>query len=505
MQPIILKGNNLSLATIHQVAYHHGPLHLQLDPACIKRIAFARQFVLRLAQGAEPVYGINTGIGSMAAQKIDLADLEQLQYNIVRSHCAGVGNYLSREQVRAIMLLRANCLAQGNSGVDPSIIDLILAFLHFEITPRIPEKGSVGASGDLAPLAALALALIGEGEVEFQGKIMPAQAAMEKCKLVPARLGPKDGLALINGTTAMTALGTDALWFSDQIIEAADIIGALTADSLRASCVPFSAAVQQVKPHPGQQQAAAHLFTLLQGSSIMEEHTYCNKVQDPYSIRCMPQVHGAARQALGHAKEVLLTEINAVTDNPLVFPEENKVCTGGNFHGAAIALAYDYLAMGLTMLGSISERRMEKLLDPTFSEQNLFLAHEPHLESGLMVAHVTAAALVNENKILAHPACTDSISTSANIEDHVSMGMNAARKLLAIVDNTATILAIELLGATTALDGRPGKTSPALTKIYQLVRQKVAPLAQDRSWQQDIAHVKTLVKEGHLGKALLQD
>ena len=496
MQPLILNGTPLALDVIHQVAHHAQSFHIQLDPSCAKKVAFARQYVLNLAQGTTPVYGINTGIGSMAAQKIDLADIEQLQYNIVRSHCAGVGRKLPRHLVRAMLLLRANCLALGNSGVDPSIIDLILAFLHHDITPVVLEQGSVGASGDLAPLAQIALALIGEGEVEFQEQIIPTSQALQQCHLTPARLGPKDGLALINGTTAMAALGQDALWHAQNLVQTADIIGALSVDSMRASSSPFAEAVQQVKPQHGQIKSAQHLRQLLAGSAIGQEHAYCNKVQDPYSLRCMPQVHGAAWQAVGHAQEVIMTEVNAVTDNPLIFPEEQKVYTGGNFHGAAIALALDYLAIGLAMLGNISERRTEKMLDPTFSEQNLFLAKIPHLESGLMLAHVTAAALVNENKLLATPACVDSIPTSANIEDHVSMGMNAARKLRTIVDNTAHILAIELLTAAAALDGRPGKTSPALTSVHQLVRQQVAPLTQDRPLQKDIKALQELILTG---------
>ena len=496
MQPLILNGSPLALDVIHQVAHDAHRFHIQLDPSCGKKVAFARQYVLNLAQSNTPVYGINTGIGSRAAQKIDLADIEQLQYNIVRSHCAGVGRPLPRHLVRAMMLLRANCLAKGNSGIDPSIIDLILAFLHHDITPIVLEQGSVGASGDLAPLAQIALALIGEGEVEYHQKIMPAQEALAQCHLTPARLGPKDGLALINGTTAMAALGQDALWYAQILVQTADVIGALTADTMRASSAPFAPTVQQVKPHPGQISTAKNLHQLLADSAIGREHTYCDKVQDQYSLRCMPQVHGAARQAVAHAQEVILTEVNSVTDNPLIFPEEQKVYTGGNFHGAAIALALDYLTMGLTVLGNISERRTEKMLDPTFSEQNPFLAKIPHLESGLMLAHVTAAALVNENKLLATPASVDSIPTSANLEDHVSMGMNAVRKLLTVVDNTANILAIELLTAAAALDGRPGKTSSALTRVHQLVRQYVAPHTQDRVIQKDIQVLQTLIKEG---------
>jgi histidine ammonia-lyase len=497
-----LNGNNLS---IHDVAYiaraKAGDIQLIIDPVAREKMKKSRQVVLDIVKKGKPVYGINTGFGALASKQIAEEDLAQLQYNLIRSHCTGVGKPFSREITRAIMLVRANCLIQGFSGVTPETIELLLDFINFNINPVVPEKGSVGASGDLAPLSHIALALIGEGEVEYQGKIIKSDFAIHQIGKTPAALGPKDGLALINGTSVMLALGCLAFVDAERIMKQADIVACLTLDAVRGTASAFDLRISQLKPQPGQVDVSHNLLKIISGSEIIHSHKEDGKVQDPYSLRCIPQVHGACRQTLRHAHEVLETELNSVTDNPLVFADTGDVISGGNFHGEALALCMDYLAMGLSEICNIAERRVEKMMNPHFSDLPAFLTANSGLNSGLMIAHVTMAALASENKYLCHPASVDSIPTSTDKEDHVSMGVTAGRKLHEVVSNVQHGLAIELLCNTQGLDFlRPLKTSPALEKVYTLVRKHVSPIGEDRIFHKDIDNLTRLIQNDEIIK-----
>lgn len=500
METIIFNGQNLTFDLLVKVATA-DPLSLkfEIDPAARKKMQASRDYVEKIVKTGKPVYGINTGFGALANKQISQEHLTELQYNLIRSHCTGVGKPFSRALTRAIMCLRANCLMAGHSGVGFSPVELILDFLHFGVHPVIPEKGSVGASGDLAPLAHLSLALIGEGEVEYLGNIIPAQEALKAIERSPAVLGPKDGLSLINGTAVMTALGSLALHEARNLAKLADITGAMTLEALRGSSAPFYEGIHRLKPHPGQKDCAENLTRLLQDSAILSSHQDCHRVQDPYSLRCMPQVHGAIRQTLKQAEEVLGAELNSVTDNPLIFVEEQKVLSGGNFHGEALALAMDYLSMGLAELCNISERRVEKLMNPTFSELPAFLTQSSGLHSGLMIAHVTAAALASENKYLCHPASVDSIPTSTDKEDHVSMGVTSGLKLQTILQNLKYCLSIELLCATQGLEFlKPLASSKPLQGAYEVIRKHVPPIVADRVFAKDIEQILRLVEGGDI-------
>ncbi len=497
-----LNGTNISIEDVAFIAQAKpGQIKLQITPESLKRMHASRDVIMNIVKKGKPVYGINTGFGALASRQIAAEDLEQLQYNLIRSHCTGVGRSFSREITRAIMLSRANCLIQGYSGVTPETITLLLEFINYGIHPVIPEKGSVGASGDLAPLSHVALALIGEGEVEFQGKIMRSDFAIHQIEKVAAKLGPKDGLALINGTSVMLALGCLALVQAKRIVKYADIISCLTLDAVRGTATAFDERISFLKPQPGQVDVSKNLLTLIKGSEIIFSHPEDGKVQDPYSLRCIPQVHGACRQTLRHAEEVLIIELNSVTDNPLVFVETGDVISGGNFHGEALALCMDYLAMGLAEICNIAERRVEKMMNPHFSDLPAFLVKDSGLNSGLMIAHVTMAALASENKYLCHPASVDSIPTSTDKEDHVSMGVTSGRKLHEVIENVQHGLAIELLCNTQGLEFlRPLKTSPALEKVYALVRKHVAPIEQDRTFHKDIENLSRLIQSDELLK-----
>ena len=424
-----------------------------------------------------------------------------LQYNLIRSHCTGVGEPFNREISRAIMLLRANCLTSGYSGVNPDIVQLLVDFLNFDIVPIIPSKGSVGASGDLAPLSHMALALIGEGEVNFRGNVYPSEFAIKEIGKKPAVLGPKDGLGLINGTAVMAALGSLAVRTARELAKLSDIACALTLEAVRGTASAFDEKIQQTKPHPGQICVAKNLRDLLAGSKIALSHKNCTKVQDPYSLRCAPQIHGASRQAIEHAREVIEVELNAVTDNPLIFLESKEIISGGNFHGEAIAMAMDYLAIGLAGFCTICERRIEKMINPQFSGLPPFLAAKSGLNSGLMVAHVTVAALVSENKYLCHPASVDSIPTSTDKEDHVSMGVTAGKKLFEVIGNLKQCLAIEFLCNTQGIEFlSPLKPPPGLRAVYDLVRSHVKPINEDRAFYRDIEKIKALIDSEEVTK-----
>jgi histidine ammonia-lyase len=497
-----LTGTNISIQDVADIAKaKNGQVKLQISKASLDRMKQSRQVIMDIVKKGKPVYGINTGFGALASKQIAVEDLEQLQYNLIRSHCTGVGRPFSREVTRAIMLSRANCLIQGYSGVTPETIALLLDFINYGINPVIPEKGSVGASGDLAPLSHVALALIGEGEVEFNGKIVRSDFAIHQIGKEPAKLGPKDGLALINGTSIMLALGCLAVVDAKKILKHADIISCLTLDAVRGTASAFDKRISQLKPQPGQVEVSSNLLKIINGSSIINSHPDDGKVQDPYSLRCIPQVHGACRQTLRHAEEVIHTELNSVTDNPLVFIETGDVISGGNFHGEALALVMDYLAMGMSEICSIAERRVEKMMNPSFSDLPAFLTKNSGLNSGLMIAHVTMAALASENKYLCHPASVDSIPTSTDKEDHVSMGVTSGRKLHEVINNVQTGLAIELLCNTQGLEFlRPLKTSPALEKVHTLVRKHVHPIEDDRIFHKDIEVLTRLLQNDEIIK-----
>jgi histidine ammonia-lyase len=505
MRRVLLDGETLKLEEVAQVA--RGEARAEISPDARARVRRSRALVeARLADG-EAHYGINTGFGTLAEVRVGEGDLRKLQRNLVLSHAAGVGNPLPLAEARALVLLRANVLAKGVSGVREETLDLLVAMLDRGIVPYVPERGSVGASGDLAPLAHLALAVIGEGEAFWAPAgaaplRMPALEALARAGLAPAVLEPKEGLALVNGTQAMAAVGTHALLRAERLAAVADLAGAMTLEGLLGSHRPFEPAIQEVRGQLGQIAAAAHLRSLLEGSEINASHQGpdCHKVQDPYSLRCMPQVHGAARDGIAFARDVLAREINAATDNPLVFPETGDIVSGGNFHGQPVALALDVLAIAASHLAAISERRVEQLVNPSLSGLPPFLAPSPGLNSGYMIAQVTSAALVSENKVLCHPASVDSIPSSAGREDHVSMGMAAALKARQVVENVRTCLAIELLVAAQAIDlRRPLRPSAKVAEAHARIREVVPPLEEDRTLHRDIEAVGELVDGGALG------
>ena len=503
MKKIELDGYSLTIEQVYQVAKSSkNKLTVAIHPDSLRRMKKSREFITKIVDEGRPVYSINTGFGGLSDKRIEKKDLATLQYNLVRSHCTGVGPSFDQVTSRAIMLLRANCLTAGLSGVNPDIVQLLIDFLNFDIIPIIPSKGSVGASGDLAPLSHIALALIGEGEVLYNGKTCSSDMAIKSINRNPAILGPKDGLALINGTAIMTALGGLAIWEAKQLAKLCDIACALTLEALRGTPAAFHEKIQLAKPHQGQILVAKNLRKLLSGSAIVSSHQDCLRVQDPYSVRCAPQVHGACRQTIQHACQVVQIELNSITDNPLVFVESKEIVSGGNFHGEAIALAMDYLSMGLAEFCSICERRVEKMMNPRFSHLPAFLTKDSGLNSGLMDVHVTVAALASENKYLCHPASIDSIPTSTDKEDHVSMGVTAGRKLHEIIDNLKQCLAIEFLCNTQALEFIKPLSPPAgLKAVYDLIRQHVPPIDNDRAFYQDIKVIKNLIDSEEITQA----
>ena len=499
MARVIVDGENLSLDQIEAVA--RGNVRVELSPRARERVSAARRIVEARLDDGEAHYGINTGFGTLAEVRIPRGDLEKLQRNLILSHAAGVGAPLSPAEARALVLLRANVLAKGHSGIRQETLDLVLALLDRDCIPVVPERGSVGASGDLAPLAHLALLVIGEGEGWVGGHRLPGREALAKVGLRPVVLQAKEGLALVNGTQAMVAVGALAQVRADRLAELADLAGAMTLEGLLGSHRPFLAEIQQVRGQPGQIAAAAHLRQLLADSPLNASHQGpdCHKVQDPYSLRCMPQVHGAARDGLAFSHGILAREANAATDYPLVFAEAGEIVSGGNFHGQPVALALDVLAIAASHLATISERRVEQLVNPMLSGLPPFLARNPGLDSGYMIAQVTSAALVSENKILAHPASVDSIPSSAGREDHVSMGMTAALKARSVVENVRTCLAIELLVAAQALDLRqPIRPAARVAEAHRRIRDAVPHLDEDRQLNRDIEAVCRLVDDGVL-------
>jgi len=493
---IQIDGRSLGLEGFSAVV--RGGARVILANDARRRMRAARATIERATESGQAVYGVNTGFGNLANVRIAPADLATLQERLVLSHAAGMGEPLSEITVRGMLLLRANTLARGHSGVREQIVDRILEFLERGLHPVVPSRGSVGASGDLAPLAHLALPLIGRGEAWYRGRRLPAAEALQAAGLAPLVLAPREGLGLINGTQAMTSLVALAALAARRLVRVADLVGALSADALRGTDAAFDARIHATRPYPGQRASAANLWRLLQGSAIRESHRVGDvRIQDPYSLRCMPQVHGAVRDVLADVEAKLAVEMNAATDNPLIFGEDDAALSGGNFHGEAMAFAADFLAIALAELGSISERRLEKLTNDAFSGLPPFLVEHAGLNSGFMMAQVTAASLVSENKVLAHPASVDSIPTSADKEDHVSMGMTAALKLQEVAANVRRILAVELAAAAQGIDLlRPLRTSPALERLHGRVRERIARWDEDREMAPDLAVADALVGGG---------
>ena len=498
-----LTGEPLSLAAVAAVAWKSEAV--TVAKSVQHRIEGSRKIIDDIVARGQVVYGVNTGFGKLAEVRVAPEELRELQLNLVRSHACGIGQPLSEPEVRAMMLLRANVLTLGFSGIRGEVIETLCEMLNHGVHPVVPEKGSVGASGDLAPLAHLALALVGEGEAIFRGERMPGRVALERAGIQPVVLEAKEGLALLNGTQAMHAVGGLAVLRARRLSNVADVAGAMTLEGLRDTPAPFDARLHEARPHPGQKASAAHLVSLLRDSEIRESHRENDpRVQDAYSIRCMPQVHGAVRGALAHVEQVLTVESGSATDNPLVFADKGDVISGGNFHGAPLALAFDYAGIAMTDLMSISERRIDRLINPDKSEGlPAFLAQQPGLQSGFMIAHVAAASLLNEARVLAHPASIDNITTSGSKEDHVSMGMTSALKLRSIVGLAEHVLAVELLVGAEAIEyRRPLRAGRGVEKAFAAVRQIAPRLTRDRPLSGDIGAIAAAIAQGTFDSGL---
>jgi len=512
LQALHINGNDLTLEAVREVAAEKRPVLLDSDAR--EAVNRARAVVDALVANNKISYAITTGVGKLSDVHIVGDQVRELQVNLVRSHAVGVGEPLAITDTRAMMLLRANSLSKGNSGVRAITIDTICEMLNRGVTPMVPSQGSVGASGDLAPLAHLALALIGEGEcvneAEKGARIASAEA-LKRAQIKPLVLEAKEAVSLINGTQAMLAIGTLMLLAAETLVDTADVIGAMACDALKGTNVAFDERIQKARPHAGQIKTAANLRRLLEQSEIRDSHRDCGRVQDAYSLRCIPQVHGAVRDTLAHCRAVFETETNSAVDNPLVFVKnpkvmdgEGDVLSGGNFHGEPLAFALDFLAIALSALAGISERRLERMVNPALNEGlPPFLAPGAGMNSGFMMPQVTAAALVSENKVLAHPASVDSITTSGNKEDYVSMGMIAANKLKKVVENTRNALAIEAMAAAQAIDFlAPLKTSKPLQQAHAAIRTVCATMEKDRVMYQDFARVAELIASGKLAEVL---
>ena len=510
MKALHINGNDLTLEAAREVAVQNRPV--LLAPDAREAVNRARAVVDALVANDKISYAITTGVGKLSEVRIAGDQIRELQLNLVRSHAVGVGEPLSIPETRAMMLLRANSLAKGNSGVRALVIDALCEMLNRGVTPVVPSQGSVGASGDLAPLAHLALALIGEGECfDVKGARVASPGALQQAQIKPLVLEAKEAVSLINGTQAMLAVGTLSLLAAETLVDSADVVGAMSCDALQGTIVAFDERIQQARPHAGQMKTAANLRRLLEDSEIRRSHRDCGRVQDAYSMRCIPQVHGAVRDTLAHCRAVFETEANSAVDNPLVFVKNPKatdgdgdVLSGGNFHGQPLAFALDFLAIALSALAGISERRLERMVNPALSEGlPPFLAPGAGLNSGFMMAQVTAAALVSENKVLAHPASVDSITTSGNKEDFVSMGMTAANKLKKIVENTRHTLAIEAMAAAQAIDFlAPLKPSKPLQQAHAALRAVCPTMNKDRAMYQDFARIAEVIASGSLAEVV---
>ena len=499
LMSLLLNGNDLCLEDIYRVAYEFEKV--ELLPEAIEKVNKCRAYVEKIISENKAVYGLNTGFGKFSNIRIPKEQIEELQENLILSHATGVGNYLSIAETRAVTLLRINVLAKGFSGIRLQTLQALIDLLNARVHPCIPEKGSVGASGDLAPLSHLALVLLGKGKAEFKGNLLSGEQALKQAGLKPVKLKAKEGLALNNGTQVMTGIGALLLLKAENLCKVADICAGFSIDALLATPDAFDKLIHQVRPHKGQIESAENIYALLENSELRHSHQYCENVQDAYSLRCTPQVNGAVRDALRYVRTTLETEINSATDNPLIFFEQDKVISGGNFHGEPIAFACDILGFTVSELGNISDRRTEHLLNPALNRGlNPFLAPRPGLDSGYMIAQVTATALISENKVLAHPSSVDSIPTSANQEDHVSMGTISAVKARTIIDNTAYVLGIELMVAAQALDTRKHQSSDVIQAIKSEIRKNVAFLKKDRIITDDINNMKILVDSDVLPK-----
>ena len=530
MNALQISGNDLMLEAVREVAVKRRPVCLSAGAR--ELVNNARAVVEDLVAGNKPAYAITTGVGKLSDVRIAGDQIRELQINLVRSHAVGVGEPLAPAEVRVMMLLRANSLAKGYSGVRAVVIDMLCEMLNRDVTPFVPSQGSVGASGDLAPLAHLALALIGEGEcLESNGERIAAADALKRAQIKPLILEAKESISLINGTQGMLAVGTLALLAAEILVDSADVLGGLSCDALKGTDAAFDERIHQARPHKGQMKTAANLRRMLEGSEIRESHRTCGRLQDAYSLRCIPQVHGAVRDTLAHCREIFEIEANSAVDNPLVFvggtsrvgtaapvhaersrliaaelnsATSGDVISGGNFHGEPLAFALDFLAIALSALAGISERRIERLVNPALSEGlPPFLAQGAGLNSGFMMAQVAAAALVSENKVLAHPASVDSISTSGNKEDYVSMGMTAANKLKRIVENTRNVLAIEAMAVAQAIDFlAPLKTSKRGQAAHAAIRLVCPSVNQDRVMYHDFARIADLIANGKVAESL---
>ena len=489
---VILDGRTLKINDLYRIA--GGETGIKISGRAWPGVRRAERFVRKRLSDRVPVYGLNTGFGALAQVRIADRDLIKLQNNILLSHNSGVGPPFPDRLVRAAMVLRINTLVRGHSGISPGLIRSLTAMVNRGIIPIVPTKGSVGASGDLAPMAAIGLAITGKGEAIYRGRRMPTRAALVKAGLKPYALKPKEGLSLLNGTQFSTAIAALINREGSELLDTADISGALSAEGLMGTDTQFDKNIFMLRPHPGAQTSARNIRGLLKGSKILKKHRDCKKVQDPYSLRCMAQVHGAVRDLFDFTRRTVEIEMNSVTDNPLVFPEENRILSGGNFHAEPIAFALDIMAIGLSEIASIAERRVFRLLNHELSGLPPFLTRKPGLNSGLMMAQTTAAALVSQNKILSHPASVDSIPTSADQEDHVSMSMNAGLKAMEVLDNAKYVLAIELLCAGQAIELlRPLRTSPRLGKVLNRIRKTVDFIDHDREITPEIEKIKGLI------------
>ncbi len=497
----VISDQGFMLNDLRQIWQHS--VHVSIDDHMLQGVIQSRKTVEDIAYSGKTVYGVNTGFGLLAQVKIEKEELDTLQRNLVISHATGIGDPIDICTTRLIMTLKAMSLSRGFSGVHPNTLKLLLDMINKEIYPVIPEKGSVGASGDLAPLAHLTAAMIGIGEVYYQGETITAEVALKEAGLKPIVLGPKEGLALLNGTQVSCALALKGLFLAENCFHAAVISGALSIDAAKGSLAPFDERIHTARGQQGQITVAKALRDLLKGSQIVLSHEDCDRVQDPYCLRCQPQVMGAVLDSLQHVAKVLLTEANAATDNPLVFPHEGDVLSGGNFHAEPVAFVADFLGITITDMANMSERRIAMLIDPALSRLPAFLVPDSGVNSGFMIAHVTAAALASENKTLAHPASVDTIPTSANQEDHVSMATFAARKLTDLAENVATIIGIEIMAACQSIDFHDDiKTSDKLYAVYQQVREQVPFLNKDRLLSPDIQHMQQLVLSGQLNDKL---
>ena len=490
-----INGQQLTLRTLRRI--WERPLTVRVGEQAYAKIERSRAFVQRFLESGDTGYGINTGFGKLANVRVDRTELKQLQDNLVRSTAVGVGEPMTEPALRLTMVMKIAALARGHSGVRAELVDTLCGLINHEIYPIVPIKGSVGASGDLAPLAHIAESLIGDGNVCANGEVVAAIDALRQARLQPLELAPKEGLALLNGTQVSTALALSALFRVEHLLAASVIAGAMSTDAAKGADTPFDERIHQIRGHCGQMDLGAQLLELMRGSEIRASHSSCNEVQDPYSIRCQPQVVGACLDVVRHASQVLQVEANAVTDNPLVFADSETILSGGNFHGEAVAMIADYLALAIAEIGSISERRIALLMDPNLSKLPAFLVTDSGLNSGFMMSQVTAASLASENKSLAHPASVDSLPTSANQEDHVSMSTFAARRLHDMVDNSQHIVAIELLAAAQGIEfHRPLKSSKSIERAKDLVRATSSSYSTDRSLAADISALARTIDEG---------